>query len=75
MGAIEAIEVLRLLGKLTGHETSITDAWLFSAKAALKEKEEGMIRRNVMTGGEDDGWWIRESHYLAEIAKRERGKG
>lgn len=44
-------------------------------EAALKEKEEGMIRRNVMTGGEDDGWWIRESHYLAEIAKRERGKG
>ena len=37
VGAIEAIGVLRLLGKLTGHETSITDAWLFSAKAAMKE--------------------------------------
>ena len=51
VGAIEAIEVLRLLGKLTGHETSITDAWLFSAKAAMKEKDEEIAqwKRVVVT--------------------------
>jgi len=31
-----------------------------------------MIRRNIATGGEDDGWWIREADHLAALAEKEK---
>lgn len=30
------------------------------------------MRRNIATGGEDDGWWIREEDHLAVVAEKER---
>jgi len=30
-----------------------------------------MIRRNIATGGEDDGWWVREIDCLAALKEKD----